>query len=124
MKKIILILVTLFIFVQSHAQTISVSAPKTVSVGENFRLSYTVYQQTVKDIKLGDIPKELELLTEQPYSSNQSSVSIINGKMSSSSSATYTYTLYASKAGTYNIGSAKIIVNFETCKNCRIKGSN
>ena len=111
MKKITLILVTLFILVQSHAQTISVSVPKTVSVGENFRLSYTVYQQTVKDIKLGDIPKELELLTEQPYSSNQSSVSIINGKMSSSSSATYTYTLYASKVGTYNIGSAKIIVN-------------
>ena len=95
MKRIIFILVTLFILVQNHAQNISVSVPKTVSVGENFRLSYTVYQQTVKDIKLGDVPKELELLTEQPYSSNQSSVSIINGKMSSSSSATYTYTLYA-----------------------------
>ena len=80
MKRIIFILVTLFILVQNHAQNISVSVPKTVSVGENFRLSYTVYQQTVKDIKLGDIPKELELLTEQPYSSNQSSVSIINGK--------------------------------------------
>lgn len=95
---------------QSVAQTISVSVPHQVAVGENFRLSYTIPTQDVNDFRAGNIPSALEVLAG-PYTSSQSSYQIINGRASSSSSITYTYTLYAAKNGIYTIPSAVAIVN-------------
>uniref|UniRef100_A0AB33J849 Tetratricopeptide repeat protein n=1 Tax=Prevotella sp. GTC17260 TaxID=3236796 RepID=A0AB33J849_9BACT len=96
---------------QSVAQTISVSVPHQVAVGENFRLSYTISTQDVDDFRAGNIPSALEVLAG-PYTSSQSSYQISsNGRASSSSSTTYTYTLYAAKNGTYIIPPAIAVIN-------------
>ena len=92
------------------AQTITVSVPSHVQAGENFRLSYTVNTQDVDDFRAGNIPAALEVLAG-PYTSSQSSFQMINGHTTSSSTITYTYTLYASKSGTYTVGAAHAIVN-------------
>lgn len=91
-------------------QQISVSVPSHVSAGENFRLSYTIHTQDVEDFRAGNIPQALEVLAG-PYTSQQSSFQMVNGHTSSSSSITYTYTLYASKSGTYTIPPAHARVN-------------
>lgn len=84
---------------------ITVSVPQRVATGENFRLSYTINTQDVETFRAGDMPSGLELIAG-PYTSQQSSYQMVNGHTSSSSSITYTYTLYAEKAGTYTIPAA------------------
>ncbi len=84
---------------------ISVSAPSHVQVGENFRIAYTINTQDVENFRAGNIPAGLELIAG-PYTSQQSSYQMVNGHTSSSSSITYTYTLYAEKDGTYTIPAA------------------
>ena len=93
-----------------YAQSISVSVPANVAVGENFRLSYTINTQDVEDFRAGNIPAAIEIIAG-PYTSSQSSFQMVNGHASSSSSITYTYTLYASKNGTYTIPAAHARVN-------------
>lgn len=89
---------------------ISVSAPSRVSAGENFRLAYTINTQDVESFREGKIPSGLELIAG-PYTSRQSSYQIVNGHTSSSSSITFTYTLFADKDGTYTIPAAHAVVN-------------
>lgn len=95
------------------AQEISVSAPSQVAVGENFRIAYTINTQDVEDFRAGNVPSGLEVLAG-PYSSIQRSYQMINGRSSSSSSVTYTYTLYAEKNGTYKISAARAKVDGKT----------
>lgn len=89
---------------------VSVAVPASVAAGENFRLSYTVNTQDVADFRAGNIPDGLEVLAG-PYTSTQSTYQMVNGHTSSSSSITFTYTLYAAKAGTYVIPAARVKVN-------------
>lgn len=96
--------------VVSIAQTISVSAPHTVGVGEQFKLMYTIQTQDVKGFRAGNIPDGLDVLMG-PSTSTQSSFQMVNGHTSSSSSITYTYILSAEKAGTYTIPAAHATVN-------------
>lgn len=91
------------------AQQISVSAPQKVQAGENFRLSYTINTRDVEEFRCGEVPEGLEVIAG-PYTSQQSSYQMINGHTSSSSSVTITYTLYASKNGSYTIGPARAVV--------------
>ena len=92
------------------AQTLTASAPSHVSVGEQFRLSYTVNTQNVSDFRAGNIPAELEVLIG-PNRSMQSSYQMINGHTSSTSSITYTYIVAATKGGTYTIPAAHVVVD-------------
>lgn len=95
------------------AQTVSVSAPSSVSTGENFRVAYTVSTQDVDDFRAGNIPAGLEVIAG-PYTSSQSSFQMVNGHTSSSSSVTFTYTIYAEKAGTYVLPPARAKVGGHT----------
>lgn len=105
-KKITILLLTCFAYVLTVcAQNISVSAPTHVATGENFRVSYTIANVSVDEFRSASIPAGLEVIAG-PYTSQQSSYQIVNGHTSRSSSITYTYTLYAEKAGTYTIGAA------------------
>lgn len=94
----------------SLAQSISVQTPSKVPAGDNFRLSYTVNTQDVEDFRAGNIPSGIEVIAG-PYTSQQSSYQMVNGHTSSSSSITFTYTLYAVKHGTYKIPGAHVFVN-------------
>lgn len=88
----------------SEAQ-ITVSAPSRVSAGENFRIAYTINTQDVDDFKAGNIPSGLELIAG-PYTSQQSSYQMINGHTTSSSSITFTFTLFAGKDGSFVVSPA------------------
>ncbi len=99
-----------FSLLTSMAQTLRGSAPSNVSVGEQFRLSYTVNTQDVSDFRAGNIPEELDVLIG-PNRSMQSSYQMINGHTSSTSSITYTYIVCATKNGTFTISPAHVVVN-------------
>lgn len=114
MKRSIILYVLLLVALGIQAQHISVSAPSRVSVGENFRVAYTVNTQDVEDFRSGiRTTDEVEVIAG-PYTSQQSSFQMVNGHTSSSSSITYTYTLYASKNGTYTLPAAHAKVGSRT----------
>lgn len=99
---------------------IKVSVPSRVATGENFRLSYTINTQDVEDFRAGNIPNGLEVIAG-PYTSQQSSYQMVNGHTSSSSSITFTYTLYADKPGTYTIPAAKAKINGNSVSSRSVK---
>ena len=72
------------------AQGISVSAPARVSVGENFRISYTVSPKDVDEFRSALHTTDVVEVIAGPYTSQQSSFQMVNGHTSSSSSITYT----------------------------------
>ena len=108
------------------SQTLTGSAPSNVSVGEQFRLTYTVNTQNATDFRAGDIPGELEVLIG-PNRSMQSSYQMINGHTSSSSSITYTYIVCATKNGSFTIPPAHVVVGGKTIAsnalNIKVSGS-
>lgn len=114
MRKFIFLLFLLVSMAQVWADkevTFRAEAPDVVVSGDQFRLTFTVNTQKVKDFRMPSI-SGFEVLMG-PSRSQQSSTQIINGKMSSSSSITYTYILMADKEGTYTIPSASIEVDKE-----------
>ena len=112
MRKLIIILMALIAYsTQALADKVSftASAPDVVVVGEQFRLSYTVTTQKVKDFQAPSI-KGFDVLMG-PSRSQQSSTQIINGNVTSTSSITFTYILMANAAGEYTIGGASIVAD-------------
>lgn len=105
------ILISLNIFADEKVQ-FTASAPDVVIKGDNFRLEYTVNTTKVKDLRIASNIKGFEILAG-PYRSQSSSVSIINGKRTSSSSVTFTYTLSAMEEGTFTIPAATISASGE-----------
>lgn len=111
MKRYFILLHLILVCVAiAHAQRLVVNAPSHVSVGENFRLTYTVDTQNAKDFRIGSIPGALEVITG-PYTSSQSSFQMVNGHTSSTSSITYTFILCAYKNGVFTVSPAHINVN-------------
>ncbi len=105
-KPLLLILV-LFLSLAAKAQVkVTLKAPAQVEEGRNVQVSYTVDTQDVSDFHVGEFPG-FDVLYG-PTQSRQSSYSIINGKSSTSSSITYSYTLLAVKAGTYKLPVATV----------------
>ena len=105
---ILMITVSLKMFAEDEV-TLRVAAPDVVVNGDQFRLTYTVNSQDVKDF-LAPQAKGFDVLMG-PSRSQQSSTQIINGKVSSSRSITYTYILMAVSEGTFNIPAASIEVD-------------
>ncbi|MEE1234008.1 MAG: BatD family protein, partial [Phocaeicola sp.] len=115
MRKIVFFMFLLLAGLQSVAGNevnFVAAAPDVVVSGDQFRLTFTVNTQKVKDFRAPSI-KGFEVLMG-PSRSSQNSTQIINGKVSSSSSITYTYILMAGKEGTYNIPAASIVADGET----------
>lgn len=114
MRKYIFLILMIAISLQMFADdkvTLRASAPDVVVNGDQFRLTYTVNSQDVKDF-LAPQAKGFDVLMG-PSRSQQSSTQIINGKVSSSRSITYTYILMAVSEGTFNIPAASIEVDGE-----------
>ncbi len=109
--KIVLLYVLLLLTVLVRAEEpvrFSASAPSTVILDQPFQLVYTV-NATGKDLRTSDF-NNFEVLAG-PFESRSSSYQIVNGKTSSSVSVSYTYTLQATKTGTFTIPSANIMVD-------------
>lgn len=98
----VLLLFLLFSYSTSFAQRIQIDIPSLAEVGEPFSVSY-VYRGT-GNLEQVQEPKHAGLrLIYGPARDQSSQMTIINGKTSSSSSVTITYTFLAEKTGTYVI---------------------
>lgn len=112
MNKLIIILMALIAYstpALADKVSFTASAPDAVVVGDQFRLSYTVTTQKVKDFRAPSI-KGFDVLMG-PSRSQQSSTQIVNGSVTSTSSITFTYILMASTAGEYTISGASIVAD-------------
>lgn len=99
--------------------TFRASAPSVVEVGEKFRIQYSVSSQDVSDFSYPSF-NGFDVIYG-PSTSSQSSIQIINGKTTQSSSYTYTFTLMAQKTGTYTVPPASIRVNGKTYQSQSLK---
>lgn len=113
MKRLIFMWIALLaINIQAFADnkvTFTATAPDAVAVGDQFRLSYVVTTQKIKDFRAPSI-KGFEVLMG-PSRSQQSSMQIINGVRTSTSSITFTYILMATSEGNFTIPGATITAN-------------
>ena len=109
MKRIILTLL-LFISVIGNVLaddvTFVASAPKSVVLGQRFRLTYTVNTTDAKEPVIADMP-DFDILSG-PNISTQQSYSSVYGKTTSSVSVTFTYILLPKSEGDFTIQPAKI----------------
>ena len=112
MKKILSILFICNMALTALAQDVEfkASAPAQVIVGKPFQLTYSVNQRA-KDLRAPEFT-DFDYIAG-PYTSQSSSTSFVNGKRTSSFTLTYTYTLMASKEGTFTIPPATIKVDGE-----------
>ena len=114
MKKIVFLLFMLAATIQTWAGdkiVLKADAPDVVVTGDQFRLTFTVNTHDVKDFRASSA-KGFEVLMG-PSRQQSSSTQIINGKVSSSKSLTYTYILMAGEPGTYTIPAASVEVDHE-----------
>ena len=111
MSKVILFFILISTVIGAWADniTFTANAPEVVVSGDQFRLSYTINSQKVRDFRAPSI-KEFEVLMG-PSRSTQSSTQIINGNVTSTSTITFTYILMAGKEGTYTIPGATIVAD-------------
>ena len=112
MRKIILLLLFITTTFTSWANdkiTFTAAAPEVVVSGDQFRLTFTVNSQKVRDFRAPSI-KGFEVLMG-PSRSTQSSTQIINGNVTSTSTITFTYILMAEKEGIYSIPGATIVAD-------------
>lgn len=93
-------------------------APEEVSVGEQFRLVFSVNAQA-NGFKAPPI-REFSTLSG-PMQGSSSSMQIINNQVSRSVEYSYTYILQASKEGTFTIAPASVVVDGKTYQSSPIK---
>lgn len=110
MKKIFLIwtalLLTCFQAFGNSDISFTATAPDAVAVGDQFRLSYTITTQNVRDFRAPSM-KGFDVLMG-PSRSEQRSVQMINGNTTKTNSITFTYILMATAEGEYSIPGASI----------------
>ena len=111
MNRKIFIILSFFLFsFTAWAQNVefTLSAPKVVEMGEQFRLTY-VLNQRGENLKLPEL-ENFEILFG-PSTSSSTSMQIINGKTTRSSTFSYTFIVQATKTGKFTIPPATIEVD-------------
>lgn len=110
MKRILFIILSLIITNVAFADvTFKASAPSAVAAGQQFRVEYSV-SDNATDIRVDIADKGFDVLYG-PATGSMSSTTIVNGKMTSTHTTTFTYTLLAQKEGTYTIPAATVKVD-------------
>ena len=113
-NRIILFLLAALAGLQARADekvTLTANAPDVVVCGDQFRLTFTTNTQEGKDF-IAPTVKGFDVLMG-PSRSTQMSTQIVNGKVTTNSSTTYTYILMAMAEGTFTIPAASIEFNNE-----------
>ena len=108
MRKTLLTLIILQLFGLVCAQEMTVQAPSSVYVGDNFTVRFVVNEQA-KDFR-GPSFKGFSL-RGGPNTSSSTSMSFVNGQMSRSVSTTFSYTLLADVEGTFTVDAASCTAN-------------
>jgi hypothetical protein len=112
MRKFLLTFVLLVCTVMSAVAdnvTFVASAPRSVAVNQQFRLSYKINRANVGEPSIAATPG-FEILSG-PHRSTQHSYSSVNGRTESSEQVTFTYILMAGKEGDFTIPAATISVD-------------
>lgn len=110
MNKILnIVLVALLLASVANAQDINftASAPKVVSMGERFRITFSINAKGTGF----ESPDLKDFYASGPSISSNSSIQIINGQMSQSFSYSYVFYVEPKKAGDFVVGAAKIRVD-------------
>lgn len=120
MKRLnLLLLFSFFIsLVYSQGVSFTASAPSSVIVGNQFRLTYKLNN---KEDKLRVAPFTDFRHLAGPSASSSSNVSIVNGSMTRSISKSFTYILMAEKTGTFTIPAATVVVDGKEYKSNAVK---
>jgi len=114
MKRYFLLALSICVTWMAFAQKMSVKAPSSVVVGENFRLEYTVHLVNIDgQPQLPDMPDGLRVVYG-PSISQQESYSNINGHSSVTALTIFTFMIQADKEGTFTIPAAKLHVGGRT----------
>lgn len=109
-KRYKVLLFTLFLWLGAGvtlAQKMTIKAPSQAEVGRRFQVAYSLNTNDFDRIQLEGDFEGFELLFG-PGVSTSSSVSIINGKTTQSSSTTFTYTLMPRKEGHFTLPAASV----------------
>jgi hypothetical protein len=113
-KQFLIVLASIIGFafnVQAQDVEFTVSAPRVVEMGEQFRISYAL---NAKGSNFEEPEFKNFRILSGPNVSSSSSVQIINGKMSQSVSYTYTFIAMAISDGTFSLPPAKVEVKGKT----------
>lgn len=107
-QKLTIIAVLIFTFAAAFADDVkfTASAPGQVIAGRQFQIVYTLTNGDGSNLKTPDF-KGMNLLYG-PAKSRSSQFSIINGRTTSTTEESYTYTLTAKEPGTFTIAAATI----------------
>ena len=110
MKRYYILFVLILCYLCTIAQNVTVSAPRVVTEGEQFRMAISV---DADPSKVAFSPPSLSNFTilAGPSTSTMQGVETINGKTSYSRSVTYTYILQAGKEGKYDLGTASFEID-------------
>ena len=107
MKRLCFFLITILHVMNSLAQvSVRVQAPREVVEGDRFRVAYVVNTTDIDNFNVGSF--EGLTVLYGPSQSTSSSFSMVNGKTTSSSTVTFTYTVSADKSGTFHIPAATV----------------
>lgn len=112
-RTLFIILLIVGTLAANAAIKFTAKAPASVQAGEQFRVQYQINSANVSGMPQVGSFGGLTVLYG-PAVSTSSSVQIINGNYSQNSSTTYTYTLEASKEGTYTLPAATVRVDGHT----------
>lgn len=113
-QTLILILLSLPVLrVSGQDVQFKAKAPEVVEVNEHFKLTYTVNSDDAENIQ---VPKFSDFDYSGPSRSTQTSVKIVNGKMSRKVNTSYAYFMKPKQTGTFKIGPASIEVDGKTYK--------
>ncbi len=108
MKKYLSAFLILLFSIHALAQELTVRAPGRIDVGRRFEVRYEVNDRA-SDFR-GPSFKGFSVLSG-PMTSQSTSMSIINGKTSRSTTFGFTYILQADAEGTFSVGSASCTVD-------------
>jgi hypothetical protein len=112
-RKLKLLIIFVFVGFLSMADNIEfvMEGPEMVAMGEQFRLGFTLNERG-NDLQLPDLSNFDVLMG--PSTSQSSSIQIINGKTTQSSSFSYIFILRAKKEGKFTIRPASVKVGGKT----------
>lgn len=103
---VILLLMTSVHAIADDDVTFTAQAPQAVILGERFRITYKVTTRDAKEFRAPDM-KSIQIITG-PATSTSFSSSTYNGKTTSSTTITYTYTAVATEEGDVQLDGATI----------------
>lgn len=108
-RYILLGVLLLWSFILLAQVDFKLNAPEYVHEGERFKISFTVNEEPDRAVNLPQFEGFQVLMGPSVYSS--SSISVVNGKMTSNKSFVYSYVLLAEKKGKFTIPAVSVTVN-------------